>query len=115
MAPAGSAVAAPQVSRRQLAKRLGAVALLVLPMVAGMSVPASAQQGSIPAACLLCIDSSNNGVNCGVCANIVGTCYNNNGCSNGGANSNQTCAACATYLFVGQAGNNTWKYPPQVG
>jgi hypothetical protein len=116
--PVSESVAAPQISRRQVAKRVGAAALMVLPMVVAMNVTVSAQ-GSVPSACLTCINQSNNQLNCGVCANITGTCYNNNGCSNGGSNTQLICGQCANYNFnAGQVDpnntyQNTWKYVAQ--
>lgn len=101
--------ARPKISRRELGVRLGAAALVLLPAVSALTVPASAQV-SVPLACQSCIDTSNPGSPCGVCADITGTCFNNNGCSTGGASASMTCTACVTYLFSGQPGNNTWKY-----
>lgn len=106
----------PRMSRREMALRLGAAAALALPLVKGLVVPTSAQVGTVPLACQSCIDSSNQGSNCGVCATVTGTCFNNNGCSNGGASISSTCTGCADWNFVGgfsepgQSHNNTWKY-----
>lgn len=99
-----------RISRRELGMRLGVAALLLLPIASVLSVPTSAQTGSVPLACQSCIDNSGATNNCGVCATISGTCYNNNGCSNGGATAILTCDDCVTYSFAGPQANNTWKW-----
>lgn len=108
VAPAGPAVTAPQISRRQLAKRMGAAALLVLPMVMAMNVTLSAQ-GTVPSACLQCLNlPQGDASGCGVCAAVSGLCVNGNSCNAGGTPVTTTCTGCATQAFGGGGSNNAW-------
>ena len=99
--------AKPNVSRREVARRLGAATALALPLLTSVFIPTAAQTATIPPQCTTCIKKENS-LNClGVCENVLGTCYGNAGCGAGQAIVCETCAACATRPDV----NSSWVAP----
>lgn len=108
-------------SRREVGMRLGAAALLLLPMVSKLTVPAAAQVGGsiAPAACASCVVlSSGDPSPCATvsdglggqvdCSTYTGLCHNGNSCNAGGTPATTTCSACASQVFGGGGQNNAW-------
>ena len=107
-------------SRREVGMRLGAAALLLLPVATKLVVPAAAQVGGsiAPAACANCVLLSGDATPCATvsdggagtvnCSSYQGLCHNGNSCNAGGTPVTTTCTACATQDFGGGVGNNAW-------
>lgn len=95
------------VSRREIIKKVGFATMIALPLVASIAAPLATQAQSIN--CMVCI-SFQMGGDCGLCANIVGSCFDNSNCGMGQANAGQTCANCQTAVGTCAGGPNTCSW-----
>ena len=102
--------AKPNISRREVVRRLGAATALALPLVTSVVAPTAAQSASTPPVCLTCQDVT--APSCaGLCADVLGSCYKNasspGGCPGIGAlQACNTCSQCIT------AGGKSWVAGP---
>lgn len=97
-------------SRRSAVRRLGFGALVAVPMVMSIVAPTAMAGASVPAPCQACIKKNANLLQCpDVCLAVVGQCFDNAGCGQGGALNCQTCAACAG--LHGGADTVSWQAP----
>lgn len=96
------------IRRRELVRRLGVGSLLAVPLVMTVSAPSAVQAATCSGACR---DSGQTGSasNCGVCADVPGTCYDNAGCT-GTPNASATCAQCtANFGSPNYGGIRSWQ------
>ena len=97
-------------SRRSAVQRLGLGALMAVPVVMSIVTPVAAAAASVPVECQTCIKKIGDALQCPtICNNVVGRCFDNAGCGQGGALVCQTCAACAG--LHGGADTVSWVAP----
>jgi len=87
------------ISRRSAIRRLGLGALMI-PAVMTIVSPTAMAGASIPPACQNCIKAITSASQCVIaggpdCTNVIGRCFDNTGCGQGGALNCQSCGACA--------------------
>jgi hypothetical protein len=87
-----------RVSRRAAMRRLGVGTTVALPFVTSIIAPTALAGASvvIPPVCQSCIKKIGDALACPtICLDVVGRCFDNSGCGQGGSLVCQTCAACA--------------------
>jgi hypothetical protein len=96
--------AKPNISRREVVRRLGAATALALPLVTSVVAPTAAQSASTPPVCLSCIDVES--ASCGgLCADVPGSCFGNASSPAGcpGIGNLKACTSCSNCVGVGKS------------
>jgi hypothetical protein len=106
--------AKPNVSRREVVRRLGAATALALPLVTSVVAPTAAQTATIPTPCQTCVVDIPDNPCPAVCNDtVLGTCYGNNACT-GKGQANDACLSCPACILLSKSlgrKNDGWRAP----
>jgi hypothetical protein len=101
----------PNVSRREVVRRLGAATALALPLVTSVVAPTAAQTATIPPTCLACVVAIPESPCPEICGpTVLGTCYGNNSCMGiGQLVGCVSCQACVANAIALGRTNDGWR------